>query len=293
MRVMTMQMNARCIACQIARLEQRIRSDFNENEKMDILQDVFQLILNTPNASTLAYLNMRIDAALKARNQALVPDYRDVKQYYNAKLLERLPVLKAKVLSMPDPLYASLQLARAGNYIDFGAMQSVSDSRLDELLEQAFDDPLDTDTYQIFQTQCENSRTLIYCMDNCGEIVLDMLAIQLLQQQYPHLQISAMVRGKPVLNDASMEDVIQIGLDQLCEIRTNEAAMAGIDIYHLSEQTRNWFTSADMIISKGQGNFESLCGCGLPIYYLLLCKCSMFSDRFGMKMYQGVFHKEA
>ena len=119
-----------------------------------------------------------------------------------------------------------------------------------------------------------------------------MIAIKTIKKQFPHLKVIAMVRGNDVLNDVTIEDVQQVGLDQICEVITNTYPMAGIDLNHIDQNTYELLHHADVILAKGQGNFESLCGCGLNIYYLLLCKCSLFAERFEMPLYQGVFHKE-
>ena len=289
--VIKMKLNARCIACQVNRYEQRLRTLNDEQAKMKHLNHIFQLIIDSHPDDTLAYLNMQIDAYLAP----IVPnnkDYQTIKQSYNQKMLALNPWFNQQIATQKDELYASLQLARAGNYIDFGAMDSLSQDKLMELLTNAFEDKLDETVYQSFIKELQNAKTLIYCLDNCGEIVVDMIAIKAIIKQFPHLKVLAMVRGGDVLNDVTITDVQQVGLDQVCDIITNTYPMAGIDLNHIDATTLQVFKDADVILAKGQGNFESLCGCGFNIYYLLLCKCSLFSERFQMPLYQGVFHKE-
>ena len=286
-----MKLNARCIACQVNRYELRLRPIIDEQLKMQHLNHIFQLILNSHPDDTLAYLNMQIDAYL----EPIVPnlkDYKTIKQTYNQMMLALNPWFNQQLSTQKDELYASLQLARAGNYIDFGAMDSLSQDKLMELLNNAFEDKLDEKVYDSFVKELQQAQTLIYCLDNCGEIVVDMIAIKTIIKQFPHLKVIAMVRGGDVLNDVTIADVQQVGLDQICEIMTNTYPMAGIDLNHIDPNTYELLQHADVILAKGQGNFESLCGCGLNIYYLLLCKCSLFAERFAMPLYQGVFHKE-
>ncbi|HBQ73772.1 MAG TPA: hypothetical protein DD755_03480, partial [Erysipelotrichaceae bacterium] len=107
---------------------------------------------------------------------------------------------------------------------------------------------------------------VLYLCDNCGEIVLDKLLILQLQKHFPHLQITVMVRGGEVLNDATMRDVRQIHLDEVCPCTSSQVPLAGCDLRHIGEDARALLASSDMIIAKGQANFESLYGCGLPIY---------------------------
>ena len=133
---------------------------------------------------------------------------------------------------------------------------------------------------------------VLYLCDNCGEIVLDKLLILQLQKHFPHLQIAVMVRGGEVLNDATMRDVRQIHLDEVCQCTSIQVPLAGCDLRHIGEDARALLASSDMIIAKGQANFESLYGCGLPIYYLLLCKCDYFCERFQMHHLKGIFAYE-
>ena len=133
---------------------------------------------------------------------------------------------------------------------------------------------------------------VLYLCDNCGEIVLDKLLILQLQKHFPHLQITVMVRGGEVLNDATMRDVRQIHLDEVCPCTSSQVPLAGCDLRHIGEDTRALLASSDMIIAKGQANFESLYGCGLPIYYLLLCKCDYFCEQFRMHHLKGIFAYE-
>ena len=105
----------------------------------------------------------------------------------------------------------------------------------------------------------------------------------------------SVVRDHPVLNDATMDDVHQVGLDQLDGIRVmgNGDRLAGTDIDRISPEAKEALLTADLILAKGQGNYETLQGCGLPVYYAFLCKCRFFADRFGVPTYTGMLVREA
>lgn len=152
-----MKLNARCIACQINRYEQRIRPLLDEQIKMKHLNHIFQLILNSHPDDTLAYLNMQIDAYL----EPIVPnlkDYKKIKQTYNQMMLALNPWFIQQLSTQKDELYAALQLARAGNYIDFGAMDSLSQDKLMELLNNAFLDKLNEHVYQSFVGELQHAK---------------------------------------------------------------------------------------------------------------------------------------
>ena len=140
--------------------------------------------------------------------------------------------------------------------------------------------------------ELNSAKKLIFLTDNCGEIVLDKLLLETIVKVYPHLECTIIVRGEPVLNDATMEDALQVGIEACGKVIPNGTNIAGTYIPWISTEARQVMEEADMLISKGQGNFESLHGCGLNIYYLFLCKCQWFMERFGLPQYSGVFINE-
>lgn len=133
---------------------------------------------------------------------------------------------------------------------------------------------------------------MVYLTDNCGEIVLDKILIRFIQEIYPKLKITVIVRGKNVINDATMEDAEEIGLTKQVRCIGNGNSAPGTVFRDLSEEAKQVLTNADVIISKGQGNFESMVGEGFNPYYIFLCKCELFVRRFGLQQYETVFVKE-
>ena len=123
-------------------------------------------------------------------------------------------------------------------------------------------------------------------------IVLDKILIQLIQELYPQIKITVIVRGKSVLNDATLEDAKEIGLTKLVRCIGNGTGAPGTVFKDLNEDAKQALTDADVIVSKGQGNFESMVGEGFNPYYIFLCKCELFVRRFGLKQYEAVFIKE-
>lgn len=218
----------------------------------------------------------------------------EIKEKYNRIMLNLEPELWQEIENSEDPLARALSYARAGNFIDFGAMREVDDSIMMELIAMAPEVILPADVYRDFLDDLENAERLVYLVDNCGEIVLDKLLIRAIHQSYPEIDITVIVRGAPVLNDATMEDAVSVGLTSMKEIRVipNGNRVAGTELRMLSEEASEAMHGADVIISKGQGNFETLHGCGLNIYYLFLCKCDWFSMNLGLPKLGGVFENE-
>ena len=198
-------------------------------------------------------------------------------------------------MTSPDPLRAALGYAMTGNFIDFGAMDSVDEAKLRALLEESPNrvSP-DLPAYNHLTADLSTARRLVLLTDNCGEIVMDKLLAEIIHRLYPARDVTVLVRGGEVLNDATMEDAAQIGFDRMegITVMGNGDRLAGTDLTRLSPEARAAILGADLILAKGQGNFETLQGCGLNIYYAFLCKCQFFADRFGVPIYTGMLVRE-
>ena len=146
--------------------------------------------------------------------------------------------------------------------------------------------------YKNFCQDMKKAANVVYITDNCGEIVLDKLAISVLKKTFPNVRITALVRGLPAGNDATMEDAEFCGLTDLVPVLGNGSDVGGTWLHGISAHAQELLQSADVIFSKGQGNYETLHGCGLNIYYLFLCKCDLFIHLFQAKSLQGMFINE-
>lgn len=219
--------------------------------------------------------------------------YAVIKRHFNALMADFAAAedLSARIRAASDPLREALGFSMTGNYIDFGALGSVDEDQLRALLADASDRvPADSAAYADLVSRLSTARRLTFLTDNCGEVVMDMLLIDYLREAYPDLDITVILRGAPVLNDATMEDAAQIGLDRMEGIRVmgNGDRLAGTALGRISPEAREAITSADIILAKGQGNYETMNGCGLPVCYAFLCKCAVFADRFGVPRYTGM-----
>ena len=218
--------------------------------------------------------------------------FESLKKQYNMMMLQEEEYIWNKILTSEDRLLEALKYARAGNYIDFGAMGSIDDEKLYDLLASVHQEKIEVSKYQEFIQDLQSARELVYLTDNCGEVVLDKLFIKCIINQFPNIHITVIVRGEMVLNDATMEDARMVGLMEISDVIGNGTEIAGTCLEQINHTAKECIEAADMIISKGQGNFETLNGCGLNIYYLFLCKCGWFVKRFKMERFKGVFINE-
>ncbi len=286
-----MKVSAECMHCLVKRQAENIKKYPDEEKKAAYLGKVLGIIANhaaeEPAPVLLSHIG-RLHEAYFGKPFS----FEELKQGYNAMMLEKEMEIRGKIGQAADPLAVALRFAQIGNFIDFGAMDSVDDAKLMEFLEQAETLPLSEDTYQSFTEDLKTAKKLVYMTDNCGEVVLDKLLLETIKQTVPHLEMTIIVRGEPVLNDATMEDALQVGLETCGKVIPNGTNIAGTYLPWVSAEAKDALDEADLLISKGQGNFESLHGCGLNIYYLFLCKCQWFMERFGLPQYSGVFLNE-
>ena len=171
-------------------------------------------------------------------------------------------------------------------------MNVVKDEEFLKLLEQADLEDRDQAVMESFLRQCANAKRFLLIADNCGEIVLDKLFIEQLKKKFPQLEVTVMVRGGEVLNDATEEDAMYSGIDQVARIVSNGNTVAGTVYDMLSKEARTAIDSADVILAKGQGNYETLNGQGRHIFYAFLCKCELFTGRFNVPRLTGILAEE-
>lgn len=289
--VWIMKINAFCMSCLVQSQARRIQKFEDEEKKACYMREVLRLIADgNPKWSAPALLEPI--SKLYETYWGVQGDLEEEKRTFNELLLSMEDTLEQKIRSKKDPLEAALCLARLGNYIDFSALSEVSAEKLLELLGQSEQETLDAEEYGYFRKDLENGKHLVYLTDNCGEIVLDKILIKLLKEQYPQLSIEVLVRGIAVTNDATLEDARYVGLTEVVPVFGNGSGIAGTELTHISEEARRKLEQADLILSKGQGNFETLHTCGLNIYYLFLCKCDWFMQRFQAEHLQGMFVNE-
>jgi len=286
-----MKVSAECMHCLVKRQAENIKKYPDEEKKAEYLGKVLGIIANNAAEEPAPVLLSHI-GRLHETYFGKPFSFEELKKGYNAMMLGKEAEIRERIAEAVAPLALALRFAQIGNFIDFGAMDSVDDAKLMEFLEQAETLPLSENTYQTFSDDLKRAKKLVYMTDNCGEVVLDKLLMETIAEKFPHVECTIIVRGEPVLNDATMEDALQVGIDACGKVIPNGTNIAGTYIPWVSAEAKMALEEADILISKGQGNFESLHGCGLNIYYLFLCKCQWFMERFGLPQFSGVFINE-
>lgn len=287
-----MKLNPFCMCCALNKQEKKIRHYPDMERKTEYMKKVMALIANTEEKDCAPSLSVDIQKLYSSFWDCPMEDFTEIKREYNQLMLNMEDSLENKIRKSEDPLEKSLLYARIGNYIDFAALSNVDQATVLTLLEEKSTEALDEEEYRNFLRDLSSAKKLVYLTDNCGEVVLDKLAVKILKEKYPDLDITVIVRGYPVVNDATMEDAEEIGLTDLVRVIGNGSNVGGTWIPGITSEARDLLYDADLIIAKGQGNFETLNDCGLNIYYLFLCKCDLFQRRFHAENLQGMFLNE-
>jgi uncharacterized protein with ATP-grasp and redox domains len=202
--------------------------------------------------------------------------YRALKDRMNHTALELLPALSEAMRHQHNPQEAVVRLAVAGNLLDAGSKNRLDPHELEDHLKTIWDLPLAGDPADLFAAAAEADQ-ILYLADNAGEIVFDKLLIEAL----PTGKTTVAVRGTPVINDATLEDAKVAGIDKVATVITNGSDIPGTLIDECSDSFRKQFDQADLIISKGQGNYETLSESTRNIYFLLTVKCPVIGQDIG------------
>lgn len=286
-----MKANSMCVSCLLSKQEKLIRNFSDEEKKSEYMHQLLGILYAHAQTDSAPGMTVRINELFE-KFWGSTEDYGPAKHKYNQLLLGKERALKQQISSAQDQVKECIKYVCAANYIDFSAVDNVNEDTFEKLLEKAKNESVSDSEYEAFVQDLEKAERLVYLTDNCGEIVLDKIFIEYIKAAYPNLQITVIVRGQDVINDATMEDAREVGLTELVPCIGNGDGAPGTILETISEKARRTLQAADVIISKGQGNFESLYGEGMNPYYLFLCKCELFVRRFGLEQYTSVFAKE-
>ncbi len=203
------------------------------------------------------------------------PDpYRAIKDRSTAKGLELYPELKKVIAQSEDPLLTAVRLAVAGNIIDFGVFESVD---IDDTIQTVMKQKFAIGDYPLFRERIEAAQQILYIGDNAGETVFDRMLIEEIGKPVVYA-----VRAEPVINDATHDDAVAAGIDGVATIVSSGTDAPGAVLPTCSDEFIERLEQAELIISKGQGNYEGLSQTPYPIFFLLMAKCRIIASDIGV-----------
>ena len=213
--------------------------------------------------------------------------YHKVKRRFNSLALELYPELRKQIMGSDDRLETAIRLAIAGNIIDFGVNSSVDESDIRKGITESLNTDFDNMQLESFRDAIEQAEEILYLADNAGEIIFDRLLIE----QLPYEKVTVGVKGMPVINDATMEDADVAGLTRIVEVIDNGSDGPGTILQSCSQTFRNRFTKADLVIAKGQGNYETLSDAENHIFFILKVKCPVIARDLGCEIGQMILKR--
>ncbi|MBQ8747116.1 MAG: DUF89 family protein [Clostridia bacterium] len=276
-----------CIACLAEKYLYKHPADASEEDIIRYRQAVCRTLAEATMDKSAPELVAQFTKAAK-EIFGTVEDVSDAKRYFNDLMLARADALTASLNAADDPLRLALSYSMLGNYIDFGTVANIDEDKLSAMLDGAKNLTYSDREFARLKEDLARAKRLVFLTDNCGEIVLDKILITEILRAFPNIRAEAIVRGAPVLNDATIDDALQVRLPDLLPVSDNGSAIAGTCLTDISEATLEKLSQADIILAKGQANFETLRACGMNVYYIFMCKCKLFAVRFGVPMYSGM-----
>jgi len=204
--------------------------------------------------------------------------YREIKFKLNTFFLEQYSNFKRLVYLNEDPVLLSAKLAVSGNILDFDSKNEME--RIQIIIDKTHKQQFTINHYSDFLNDLTHAKNVLYLTDNAGEIVFDKLFIEVLKRFYPEREhnFTVVVRGAPVINDATLEDARLINLHKVAAVIDNGDRAPATILNYVSEKMKRYYDKADLVISKGQGNFETLHEENKLIYFMLKVKCPVISS---------------
>lgn len=288
-----MNTHADCIACVINKANDLADKYFEDKHKKYVfLNKVLREIAEISYERTAPFLVAKVMRILKEET-GITDFYIEEKKLFNKELLSMENKIGDILDNSNDRFITALKIALAGNIVDFGAFDEISFDLVQDIIYKTLSKDFDNKLYMKLKNDLAKGKKLLYIGDNTGEIVFDKIFIKEIKKEFNDIEIYFAVRGKPVLNDVTEEDAYYVGLDKYAEIISNGTDLPGTDLLEVSDKFKKVFNQSDIIISKGQGNFESLPGCGSNIYYMFLCKCNLLMKQLNSEKLSHIFIHES
>jgi uncharacterized protein with ATP-grasp and redox domains len=265
-----------CIAAQALRAARVVTDD--PSVQRAILNETVKRIPDLDMERSPAELSLiayELASSLSGNRDA----YRALRREQNAFAMRLEPSLRGRVRNSGEPLVTALHLAAAGNVIDLG-VQHAAEIDVQAAIEQVMSERFAVDHTEAFLESLARSKDLVFLLDNAGEIVFDKI---LIEELLPYTKVTAVVKAGPIINDVLMEDAEQVGLTEVCEVIDNGGAFVGSPLDLVPASFRERLGRADMIVGKGQGNYETVDAFPGDVFLILRAKCEVVARHMGVQ----------
>lgn len=255
-----------CYPCLLGQALRAARlSGADETQQAAILQNTLSLLQHLPAGANPPEIGNLVHQIVRDLVGAQDP-FQEIKKSSTQQALALYPTLKSMVQQSADPLALAIRISIAGNIIDFGVTDAIAD--LWETVERVVQQPYAIDDTVALMARLKTADHVLFLADNAGETVFDRVLIETLT-----IPVIYAVKGGPIINDVTLQDALDAGLDGCATLISNGAQAAGTTLTICSESFRRQYERAPLVIAKGQANFETLSTAGEKVFCLLQVKC--------------------
>ncbi len=275
-----MRMHDKCLPC-VVNQAIKVAGITGVDEKEELLREVFTYLSEMDFDTTTPEIIGEIFEIIKKYTNNPDP-YKETRNYYNKLFLKLLPKFERKIEQDGNSFQSAIRYAIVGNIIDFNPIHNTLLEDVLDCFEKMEQLELAIDDSKMLMEDVLNAEMLLYLGDNCGEICMDKIFIKQIKKINPNIKILFGVRGKPVVNDSTAEDAYIVGIDEYAEIIDNGDGSLGTVLSRTSSEFKEAYKNTDVVIAKGQANYECLSEENKNIYFLLMTKCDVIAEDIGV-----------
>ena len=276
-----MRIQEKCIPCTVNQAI-KVADMVGLKDKDDLLRSVFAYLSKVDfKSSSTPELIGEIFSLLKNETGNDDP-YKETREHYNKMFLEQIPKLEQEINESENPFLESIKYAIIGNIIDFNPIHDLLLSDIEASFKKLKEEQLEVDDSALLFQEISKADTLLYLGDNCGEICLDKILIKKIKEINPLCHVFFATRGEAVVNDSVEEDAYAVGMDRYATIISNGDHSLGTVLCRTSKEFKEVYQNADIVIAKGQANYECLSDEEKNIFFLLMTKCKVIADDIGV-----------
>lgn len=286
-----MRIQEKCIPCTIQQAI-RVADMVGLKEKDELLRKVFAYMSKVDfKSSTTPELIGEIFALLKKETGNEDP-YKETRTYYNNLFLRQLPALEQEIDKAEDPFAESVKYAIIGNIIDFNPIHDMQLPDVEGYFARLKKERLEIDDSGLLRQEVREADNILYLGDNCGEICLDKILVKKIKEINPLCHIFFAVRGTAVVNDSVEEDAYAVGMNDYATIISNGDFSLGTVLSRTSKEFQEVYRKADIVVAKGQANYECLSEEKKNLYFLLMTKCKVIAEDIGAEVLKMICVKK-
>ncbi|MEG0593388.1 MAG: ARMT1-like domain-containing protein, partial [Coprobacillus sp.] len=277
-------MHQQCFECdrkQVNKIKQILSISEKQEKELEVIVNNYikTVDMNKTNPEVMGEIWKLISNYTSNNNP-----YKEVKSYYNQEVLKVKDEIQNIIYSSNDIYYTAIKIAVVGNLIDFSANHQFDMNILKSMIYDILNKELSIDDSAQLKESLSTAKSVLYIGDNCGEIVLDKMFIEVIKKIYPQIDFYYGIRGQPIINDVTIDDATEVNMHEIAEVISNGDGSLGTVLEKTSHKFQEVFKKVDLVICKGQGNYEGLISeTRNNLYFMFMAKCNIIAKPLGLE----------